>query len=48
MELLGALVVARKNGLTEENIRPIDAEAMTHAIFIKHSCGDCALRNSTR
>jgi hypothetical protein len=48
MELLGAPVVARKNGLTEENIRPIDAETISHTIFIKHSCGDCALRNSTR
>jgi hypothetical protein len=48
MELLGAPVVARKNGLTEENIRPIDAEAKSHTIFLKHSFGDCALRSSTR
>ena len=48
MELLGAPVVARKNGLTEEDIRPIGAATISYKIFIKHSCGDCALRNSTR
>jgi hypothetical protein len=48
MELLGALVVARRSGLTEENNGHIDTKTISYMSLIEHARRDRALGTSTR